>query len=175
MGNYHNRIMKTCFGIVAVGLLSLCVAIEDPNAVKAVIQKEMNGYVAAVKKKDGATVAKFILANFAPEFKDTDLKGVSRTRQETIDKMNSNLSALQSVESMKLDITTIKVTGNKATTTERMVMAATIKPFQQGGKTAKLSIDSTWAGTYVKKGAKWWCTSSKAVKEKVLLDGKAVG
>jgi hypothetical protein len=168
---------KILFRIPAAGLmaLTLCAAIDDPNAVKAAIQKEMNGYVAATKKKDGATVVKFILANFSPDFKDTDMKGNVRTRQQTIDAMKGNMASLKSVEVMKLDITSIKVTGNKATTTEHMVMAATLNPFQEGSKPAKLNVDSTWVGSYVKKGAKWWCTSSKTVKEKVLLDGKPIG
>lgn len=165
------------FRIITAGLLALtlCAAVDDPNAVKASIQKEMNGYVAATKKKDAATVTKFILANFAPEFKDTDLKGNVRTRQQTIDAMKGNIGSLKSVDAMKLDITSVKVNGTKATTTEHMVMAATLNPFQQGGKPVKLNVDSTWAGSYVKKGNKWLCVSSKTLKEKVLLDGKPIG
>ncbi len=166
---------RSAFALVTLGICTLAVAFQDANAVKAVIQKEMNGYVAAMKQRDAKAVEKFILANFAPEFKDTDMRGTSRNRQETIDAVHSNISMLKSVKSMTLTITTIKVTGNKATTTERMVLDATITGIADPAKPSSLKVDSTWNGTYVKKGAKWLCTASKTVKEKVLIDGKVLG
>jgi len=162
------------FGIAIFALSMMTNAIDDPAAVKASIQKEMNGYVSAMKKKDLKVVEKFILANFTPEFKDTDSLGKVRTRQETLDLMKQNIAQLKSVDKMELSITSIKVAGNTATTSEHMVLEATI-PSAEPTKTSKLSVDSIWIGTYVKKGAKWLCTTSKTTKEKVLIDGKPIG
>ena len=164
---------RSAFALVLLGVGTLALALQDANVVKALIQKEMNGYVAAMKKRDAKAVEKFILANFAPEFKDTDMRGTSRNRQQTVDAVHQNLAMLKSVKGMTLNITSIKVTGNKATTTERMVLDATINGIADPAKPSTLKVDSTWNGTYVKKGAKWLCTSSKTIKEKVLIDGKA--
>jgi hypothetical protein len=148
-------------------------AIDDPAAVRASIQKEMNGYVAAMKKKDTKLVEKFILANFSADFKDTDSRGNVRTREQTLELMKANIAQLKSIDKMDFKITSIKVAGDKATTSEHMVLEATVPG--EGAKTSKLSVDSTWTGSYVKKGAKWLCTASKTIKEKVLLDGKPIG
>lgn len=169
------QVMKTRSAIVvallAVGAISF--AIQDANAVKAAIQKEMVGYVNAMKKRDAKLVEKFILANFSQDFKDTDMRGQTRTRNQTIEAVHANIAMLKSVKSMTLTITAIKVNGNKATTTENMVLDATINGIADPKKSSTLNVNSTWTGTYVKAGTKWLCTSSKTVKEKVMIDGKA--
>ena len=166
--------MRTRLVFLGLAVFALAPAIQSPNAVKTAIQREMNGYAAALKKKDHASVEKFILANFAPEFKDTDTKGTTRNRQQTIEAMKTNMGMLQSVKSIRLDVVTLKLAGTKATTTEHMVMDAMIGPMAQGAKPSTLRVDSSWNGTYVKKGNKWWCISSKATKETVLIDGKKI-
>jgi len=165
--------IRYALGIAILAMSVLTNAIDDPAAVRASIQKEMNGYVAAMKKKDSKLVEKIILANFAPEFKDTDSRGMVRTRDETLKVMKDNIAQLKSVDKMTFNITSIKLAGDKATTSEHMILEATVPG--EGAKTSKLSVDSTWTGSYVKKGAKWLCTASKTITEKVLLDGKPVG
>lgn len=167
--------MKTKFALVGLALFALAPAAQDVNAVKATIQKEMAGYVNAMKKRDGKLVEKFILANFTQDFKDTDMRGQSRNRNQTIEAVHANISMLKSVKSMSLTITSIKVNGNRATTTEQMVLDATISGIADRTKTSTLKVDSTWTGTYVKTGSKWLCNSSKTVKEKVVIDGKPIG
>lgn len=166
--------MKTRLVFLGLAVFALAPAIQNASAVKASIQKEMNGFAAAIKKKDAAAIEKIFLANFSPEFKDTDTKGRTRNRQQSIDAMKMNIGALQSVKSIKLDVVTLKLTGNKATTTERMAMDAVIGPMGQGTKPSTLKVDSSWNGTYVKKGNKWVCVLSKATKESVLIDGKKI-
>ncbi|MBC8064179.1 MAG: nuclear transport factor 2 family protein [Chlorobia bacterium] len=166
--------MKIRLVLLGLAVFALAPAIQNPDVVKAAIQKEMTGYAAALKKKDGALVEKIILANFSPEFKDTDMKGTIRNRQQTIDAMKQNIGMLQSVKSIRLDIVSLKLVGGKAMTTEHMVMDATIPPIGAGAKNSSLKVDSTWNGTYVKKGDKWWCVSSKGTKETVLIDGKKI-
>jgi len=158
--------------MVGVAIAALAPAVQDANAVKAQIQKEMNGYVAAMKKRDTKQMEKFVLANFDPSFKDTSMDGTTRNRQETIKVMKENIAMLRSVKAMSVKIVSIKVVGNKATTTEEMTLDALIAPMAPNLKASTLKVDSTWMGTYVKKGAKWLCTASKSTKEKVLIDGK---
>lgn len=157
---------------LAAALFALAPAAQDANAVKAAIQMEMNGYVAAMKRKDGAAVEKFVIANFDKTFKDTDITGKTRTRTEVIKLMKENLSMLKSVRTMSIKIESIKLVGGKALTTERMLLDATIVPMNPNAKTSTLKVDSTWSGVYVLKGNKWMCVTSKTTKEKVLIDGK---
>lgn len=164
---------RSAFAVALLAAGAISFAIQDANAVKAAIQKEMVGYVNAMKKRDAKLVEKFILANFSQDFKDTDMRGQTRTRNQTIEAVHANIAMLKSVKSMTLKITAIKVNGNKATTTENMILDATIAGIADPKKTSTLKVDSTWTGSYVKTGAKWLCTSSKTVKEKVMIDGKA--
>ncbi len=168
------QVMRTrsVFAVALLAAGAVAFAFQDANTVKAAIQKEMAGYVAAMKKRDAKGVEKFILANFSQDFKDTDMNGQSRSRNQTIEAVHANISMLKSVKSMTLQITSIKVNGNKATTTENMVLDATITGIADRTKTSTLKVDSTWTGTYVKTGNKWLCNTSKTTKEKVWIDGK---
>ena len=131
----------------------------------------MNGYMEAMKTKDPAKVEAIIKANFTPEFKDIDTKGKVMTRDQTIATMKQNISSIKSFKSLKLTVGNVKVKGNQATTVEHLVIKGTLAD-PGNGKTMTIDVDATWNGTYVKKGGKWMCTSSKATKESVLIDGK---
>ncbi len=167
--------MKARFALLGLFVFALASAGQDPAAVKSAIQKEMNGYVAAMKKRDVKAVEKFIMDNFAQEFRDTDLKGVTRTRQQTVEAVRQNISMLKTVKAMSIEIKSIKMVGGKAITSEQMVLDATINGMSPDKPTSTLKVDSMWQGTYEKRGAKWICTLSKTVKEKVMIDGKPIG
>jgi hypothetical protein len=149
-------------------------AIQSAAAVQSTIQKEMNGYVEAMKRKDVKAMEKVVLANFDPAFKDVGIDGKTTNRQQTIASMKRNVSMLKSIQSMSLKIVSCKIVNGKAMTTEHMQLDATLVPMSPGAKNSRLKVDSMWNGVYVHKGSKWMCISSKTTKEKATIDGKTV-
>lgn len=170
--DYHMPNMKFAPIVLTLGLVAAAIALESPAEVKAAIQKQMSAYANAIKVKNIVQVESVIKANFTADFKDTDTKGTIRNREQTIQAMRANVSSLKTVNNVKLTIDSIKLTGDKATTTEHFILDATMTNPADMKKTAVLKVDSTWTGSYVQKGGKWLCISSKAIKETVTIDGK---
>ncbi|MCC7231249.1 MAG: nuclear transport factor 2 family protein [Fimbriimonadaceae bacterium] len=167
--------MKFAPIVLTLGLVAAAIAIESPAEVRAAIQKQLLIYTNAIKAKNLTQVESVIKANFTADFKDTDTRGTIRNREQTIQAMRANVSALKTVNNVKLTIDSIKLTGDKATTTEHFILDATMTNPTDMKKTAVLKVDSSWTGSYVKKGGKWFCIASKAIKETVTVDGKKLG
>jgi hypothetical protein len=164
--------MKLKLTIAAFALLAIAVAADSPAQVKSSIGKQMAGYITALRAKDLVKVEAVIRANFAPEFKDVGLHGKTMNLEQTIAQTKSNISTLKSVQQASLEITSIKVAGNKATTNEVFKLAATLQDPNDPKKTHTLKVDSAWTGTYTKRNGRWWCVHSKSTRENVLFDGK---
>ena len=161
--------LRVPFGLIL--LCSIAFAADSPAQVRAAVQREMNGYIQAMKKRDLAAIEKIILANFAPEFKDTDIKGKSSSRDETIKAMKQNVASFKSISNASLNIVKMAVNGDKATSSEVFKLDGVVAG-AGNGKTAKISLDLAWTGTYVKRNGKWLCVASKSTKERVLVNGK---
>lgn len=163
--------------VAAAMFATFAVAFDETSDFKAGIQKEMAKYVAAIKAKDVAGMEKVLRANFAPEFKDTDKTGRVTKLQQTIASMKANIAGLKSVQSAILKVESAKVANGKATTTEHFILKATIGSMDPKNpkKTSKLSVDSQWTATYVKRNGKWQCLSSKTIKETDTIDGHKIG
>jgi hypothetical protein len=162
---------RTLFGLFL--LSSIAAAGDSPAQVRAAVQQQMNLYVSAMKKKDGAAIEKVILANFAPDFKDVDIKGKARSRDETIQTMKQNISSFKSISNVSLRIVKMTVSGDKATSSEVFKLDGLIGGSGKA-KTAKIQLDLAWIGTYIKRNGRWLCTQSKSTKERVLINGKPV-
>jgi hypothetical protein len=162
--------LKSIFLIVAFA--AIAAAADSPAQVKAALQSQMGLYVGAIKSKDVKKVEAAIRANFAPEFIDFDVKGRKRTLEETINMMKMNVSTLKSVKAIKLDVASVKLSGDKASTVENFLLDAVVMEPGDSKKSHTLKVQTSWAGTYVKRNGKWMCTSSKAIKEVVHFDGK---
>lgn len=173
--DYHMPNMKFAPIVLTLSLVAAAIAIESPAEVKAAIQKQMSAYANAIKAKNIVQVESVIKANFTADFKDTDTRGTIRNREQTIQAMRANVSALKTVNNVKLTIDSIKLAGDKATTTEHFILDATMTNPTDMKKTSVLKVDSSWTGSYVKKGGKWLCVSSRAIKETVTVDGKKMG
>jgi len=155
------------------GVVALASAFDQASAFKSFMQGQMNQYVAAIKSRDLTKIEQVIKANFSADFKDTDLKGQVRNRDKTIDGMQRNVSSLQALDFISAKIESAKVMGNKASTVEHMILKGSLRGTDPA-KPDKLSVDSVWTATYVKQGGRWLCTTSKTIKEKVLVNGKPV-
>src|SRR5262249_40059211 len=124
----YNPSMRLRFPLaLALGaLFVLTTAADDPNTVKAGLQKEINRYVAAMKKKDFPAVKAVILANFTSDFKETDPQGTVRTREQVLDVLKQNLQQLKEINSLTYTINSLKLAGKDASTTEKMVLEGTV-------------------------------------------------
>jgi hypothetical protein len=163
--------MKLKSTIAVLAAMAFAAAADTPAQAKAAIEKQMGGYVAALKARDVKKVEAIIRANFAPDFKDIGMDGQARTLDDTVAQMKMNVSMLKSVKSASLAIKSVKVAGNTATTVEAFKLDAVIA-IPNDPKPHTLKVDSIWSGSYAKKNGRWWCLSSKTTKESVSVDGK---
>jgi hypothetical protein len=167
--------MRTC-SILLAGLamaaISPCLVFDESASLQSHINSVMGQYASAFRKKDAAACEKIIRANFATDYKSTDMKGKTIGLDEWITQDKQHMAMTKTVKSIHLSMGDVKVKGNMATGKGTFHLSALVGDEKDPKKTHKLEIQSKWNCTLKKVGKKWWVSEDKATMEKELLDGK---
>ena len=168
--------MKTLIRILALSTLGVCLVGFRGDQASSDLQRRVNAemakYVAALKKKDAKTCEAILRANFAPDYKATDLKGKVTGLDDMISQEKMHMAMIKNVQSATLKVSNVKINGDRATSKGHFVMNATVGDQKNAGATHKLHVSSSWDANFRKKSGKWWVQSDKTTSEKVTMDGK---
>jgi hypothetical protein len=173
--------MKTLIRILSLSALVVFAAgfdggCADNAALQKRINAEMAKYAAAFKAKDSKTCEAILRANFAKDYKTTDMQGKVTGLDHMIQQEKQHLGMIKSVNSMHLKVTDIKIKGDKATGKGSFHLEATVVgDDKNSNKFHKLHVASSWDANFIRKSGKWWVSSDKTTSEKVLIDGKPIG
>ena len=168
--------MKTLVRILALSALAASLVGFRGDQASADLQRrvnaEMTKYVAALKKKDAKTCEAILRANFAPDYKATDLKGKVTGLEDMISQEKMHIAMIKNVQSATLKVSNVKINGDRATAKGHFVMNATVGDQKTPSAIHKLHVSSSWDANFRKKSGKWWVQSDKTTSEKVTMDGK---
>ena len=173
-GKKKERIMrKRLVSIAAILALAVsAMAGEAENRLKAHINAQFKGFVAAFKKKDMAGVEAKIRGFFHKDFLNTDPQGKVMNLEEMIATEKQHMAGMRSIQEISLKLPKVKVYGvNSARTTEEFRLYATISLPDNPDKVSKLKVVSKGTSEYRKVYGRWMAHSSKASSEQVWIDG----
>lgn len=158
--------------VLALSLVATGALASEASELRAHIQRAMNRYVAAFKKKDMRVQESVLRANFSPGFKAIDMKGKKSNLNQMIQMQLENNASIRSVKRISLNVSGIRVRGNKATGRGSFMLDAMIPNPGNPDKLSRLRVDSRWNMTLAKKKGKWWVIQDKATREVATVDGR---
>ncbi len=166
--------LKLLITAVALGALSVSTFARDESRnLKAAIQSEMDQYCAATKKKDFDTMEKIVHANFAKDYKTTDINGQTLTRDEWMSRIRQQMHSIKDIKQCDLRCESIQVKGDQAIASESIDISMTI-PGKSPKKFSEFRKHSTMTVVFAKANGKWLAKSSKTKTDSITIDGKKI-
>jgi ketosteroid isomerase-like protein len=162
------RTLPIALALCALTILAPGTRADATSEARKAIQTLYNKQNAAAAKKD----VEGVLANRTPDFEAIAVNGQKLTMDQVRQNIEQLLAVAQSIKATTA-IKSFRLKGNNATVTTRE-HAEFVTTNPQTSTPAKVVIDGTSQDTWIKSGKGWQIKRSKALTEKMTVNGKAV-